>query len=214
VAAATALLLFLGWVSRSIFHIPVKTVSGASDEDTLPGGKTPSLPVDKNVQRAAALAFQQAWVDDPRAWEAPRPRMAAPTGRVLLTHFGLVSLLLALSCTPAQWQEAGTIWGDVLSGLEHGQTIEQIELKVAQDAGFNGVVNTVVVTIVVDTIDELIALGIIPPNLVPTATAMETQEAEKLVKMGGKLPHALRSIRTPVPLLAFTDAAPPLLLAR
>ena len=72
--------------------------------------------------------------------------------------------------------------------------MEQIELQVALDAGFSGVVNTIVVTLVVDAIDTLIQLGVIPPNLIPTATAMETQEADKLVRMGGHMPHALLAI--------------------
>jgi hypothetical protein len=105
-----------------------------------------------------------------------------------------IGALVLAACTPAAWAKADTVLSDVLSGIEHGQTIEQIELQVANDAGFNGVVNTIVVTLVVDALDVLIQMGIIPPNLIPTATAMETTEAEKLVKMGGHMPHALVSI--------------------
>lgn len=113
-----------------------------------------------------------------------------------------VPLFLTLACTPAQWAKADTVFKDVLSGLEQHETVEQIELQVAVDAGFSGIVNTVVVTLVVDTLDTLISLGVIPPNLLPTAVAMETQEADKLVRMGGHLPHALKSIATPANLLA------------
>lgn len=109
----------------------------------------------------------------------------------------VVSVGLAASvsgCTPAQTAVAEKVISDVLSGIQHGQTIEQIELQVATDAGFGGVVNTIVVTLVVDALDTLIALGIIPPSLVPTATEYETTEAAKLVHMGGKPAHTLRSI--------------------
>ena len=106
----------------------------------------------------------------------------------------LAAALAIAACTPAAWAKADAIFQDVLNGIEHGQTVEQIELQVALDAGFSGVVNTIVVTLVVDAIDTLIQLKIIPPNLIPMATALEVQEADKLVKMGGHMPHALLSI--------------------
>jgi hypothetical protein len=111
-----------------------------------------------------------------------------------LALFAVALSLSSMDCTPAAWAKADVIFNDVLSGVEHQETIEQIELQVAADAGFSGVVNTVVVTLVVDALDTLINLGVIPPQYVPSAVAMETQEADKLVKMGGHMPHALLSI--------------------
>jgi hypothetical protein len=111
-----------------------------------------------------------------------------------LALFAVALSLSSMDCTPAAWAKADTVLSDVLSGIEHGETLEQIELAVAADAGFGGVVNTIVVTLVVDALDVLVSMGIIPANLIPTATALEVQEADKLVKMGGHMPHALLSI--------------------
>jgi hypothetical protein len=125
---------------------------------------------------------------------------------ILVFCFGsALALGLALSvsgCTKAEWAKADLVISDVLSGVEHGETIEQIELQVATDAGFSGTVNTIVVTLVVDALDTLIALNIIPASLVPTATKMETTEAEKLAGMGGHVPHTLRAIPMPYRLVA------------
>jgi uncharacterized membrane protein len=95
-------------------------------------------------------------------------------------------------------------FSDVIADIQNHETLEQIELNVAADLGFAGIVNTVVSTFVVDAIDEAIALGLIPPAYVPGATAMEHTEAAKLVRLGGHLPTAMldRHRRSELALLA------------
>jgi hypothetical protein len=95
------------------------------------------------------------------------------------------------ACTSAQVAKFSQIEQDVLSGLRNGETLEQIEQRVAADLGVAGPVNTLIATLVVDTIDALVALNVIPPNIVPTAQRMESEEAGKLIRMGGHLPQAM-----------------------
>jgi hypothetical protein len=160
--------------------------------------------LDKTTVGHAVLSFLASiGLDLPKLLDAlkralspeTRAAMRAAAAKTLVV-FALVGLVLGgtQSCTPAQWAQAGQTWADILSGLEHGHTIEQIELQVAKDNGFGGVVNTIVVTLVVDAIDEMIALGIIPPQYIPAATAMGNAEAAKLVRLGGHPLHAMRSL--------------------
>lgn len=169
-ALVAGLISALGVAMKQLEPTPPSSKFTRSEEPTVPEKKISSIP-----PRSDQRVVLKKW-------------LALPL--VALTA-------LFVMCTPAQVAEGEKIFADVLSGVEHGQTLEQIELQVANDAGFSGVVNTIVVTIVVDTLDELIALGVIPPNLIPTATAMEATEVAKLSSMGGKPAHALRG--TPVP---------------
>jgi hypothetical protein len=100
----------------------------------------------------------------------------------------LVALFLFGCASLPAWEKAFT---DVVADIQAGDGLAQIEQTVAVDLGFAGVVNTVVATFVVDAIDEAIALGLIPPALVPNAIAMEKTEAAKLIQMGGHLPTSV-----------------------
>jgi hypothetical protein len=115
-------------------------------------------------------------------------RMRA-VGKALVAVIGLGMLVQTGACAslPA-WEKA---FKDVVSDIQNGDGLAQIEGDVAADLGFAGIVNTVVATFVVDAIDEAIALGLIPAALVPNAAAMEKAEAQKVVQMGGHLPTSV-----------------------
>lgn len=101
---------------------------------------------------------------------------------------GIGSGVIACGTNGPAWARA---FSDVITDIQNHETLEQIEINVAADLGFAGVVNTVVSTFVVDAIDEAIALGLIPAAYVPTAVDMEKVEASRLVRMGGHLPTAM-----------------------
>jgi hypothetical protein len=118
---------------------------------------------------------------------ARRAGEAVRTLGVLVMLCAVCACMSACASLPA-WEKA---FKDVVSDIQAGDGLAQIEGDVATDLGFSGIVNTVVATFVVDAIDEAIALGLIPSALIPNATAMEQAEATKLVKMGGHLPTAV-----------------------
>jgi hypothetical protein len=118
-------------------------------------------------------------------------RIAAMATRVTLAAalvLGIGAGVIACGTNGPAWARA---FSDVITDIQSHETLEQIEINVAADLGFAGVVNTVVSTFVVDAIDEAIALGLIPPAYVPTATDMEKVEASRLIQMGGHLPTSM-----------------------
>jgi hypothetical protein len=159
--SASVPLSALSWVNASIAGLTALIAYGAGHA------------VHANVQAARVGALR-----------------ARDTAKLLTGMVATCLFLQTIACGtngPA-WVRA---FNDVIADIQTHDTLEQIELNVAADLGFAGVVNTVVSTFVVDAIDEAIALGLIPAQYVPAATDMEKVEAARLIKMGGHLPTSM-----------------------
>lgn len=109
-------------------------------------------------------------------------------GWTLLTEVGTVVGAAAAteSCTPAQQALFDQVDNLVLADIRAGDVLNQIETDVAKLVA--GQPGADVVMIVDDALALLIDLNAIPPNLIPTAIKMRTEEESKLLAAGKHLP--------------------------
>lgn len=105
----------------------------------------------------------------------PAQKAAMAKVAAVLLVFGVV--LSTSACTPAQTAVLSNIEQRVLSDLEAGDGLPQIEGDVQAIVVAQGGAAAVVVEVTDAALALLADLGLIPPGLLPTATAYRTQLA-------------------------------------